>query len=192
MREQIMTERNLNSLNTSCYSCKGFDHLIKDCPLFHYKFKSHHPCLTDQIQKSRKTLYRRNFKTGNALCLLSITKAKTEKFRSISKNRKSMNLDEFDEEEKNNHNNLDQYEFVSSNDSHLLNSIENNQILSRNNESNEVINSQYTDKSQILNSNDYKIKQYYNPVINSQNENERMEAIIAMENNRSIEVIVFI
>ena len=157
MREQIMTEKNLNSLNTSCYSCKSFDHLIKDCPLFHYKFKAHHPCLIDQIQKSRKKIYRRNVKTGNTLCLLSITKAKTEKFRSISKNRKSMNLDEFDEEEKNNYNNLNQYEFLSSNDSHHLKSIENKQIFSRNNESNEVINSLYTDKSQILNSNDYNI-----------------------------------
>ena len=183
MREQIMTEKNLNSLNTSCYSCKSFDHLIKDCPLFHYKFKSQHPCLIDQIQKSRKKFYRRNVKTGNTLGLLAIIKAKNEKFRSISKDRKSMNLDEFDEEEKNHYNNLDQYEFVSLNDSHHLKSIENNQILSRNNESNEFINNQYTNKSQIIDSNYYNIKQYQNPVINSQNENERLEAIIAMENN---------
>lgn len=180
MREQIMTEKNLNSLNTSCYLCKSFDHLIKDCPLFHYKFKSHHPCLMDQIQKSRKTLFRRNAKTGNALHLISITKAKTEKFRTISKDRNIFNLDEFDEEEKNNYNNLNQYEFVSSS---YLKSIENNQILSRNSESNEVINSKNTDKSQIIYSTAYNNKQYYNPVINSQNENERMEAILAMENN---------
>ena len=104
--------------------------------MFHYKFKSQHPCLIDQIQKSRKKFYRRNVKTGNTLGLLAIIKAKNEKFRSISKDRKSMNLDEFDEEEKNHYNNLDQYEFVSLNDSHHLKSIENNQILSRNNESN--------------------------------------------------------
>jgi len=107
MRDQILVDNNFNSLNTSCYNCKSFDHLIKDCPLFHFSFHSKNKCLINSIQNSRKQFKRKNLKKPNSLKNLTINLLNTHKLRKNSEVQKIYNLstvskglDEFTVEEK--------------------------------------------------------------------------------------------
>lgn len=80
IRDQISTEKNFNSINASCYSCKAFDHLIKDCPLFHFIPKFQKPILKT-LENSRKKFERKRMKTPNPKKLISPLQIVSQKFR---------------------------------------------------------------------------------------------------------------
>lgn len=70
IKDQILIDQNFNSINTSCFSCKQFDHLIKDCPLLHYshiqKQRSIRFILLDNNLNSRENFIRKPLKSINS------------------------------------------------------------------------------------------------------------------------------
>ena len=91
IRDQIVLERNFNSINTSCYSCKSLDHLIKDCPLFHYSRFSRHMIKSHfNIQHTKRTtMKRRKLKSHHALLHKNTIQSKTAHFVDIEEFRDS-------------------------------------------------------------------------------------------------------
>ena len=86
IRDQLTIDSNFNSINTSCYSCNSFEHLMKDCPLFHFsrtfqmnKIKAH------SQQLSRIACKRKGKKSNNARKSIEVIQKKTEEFQDFDK-----------------------------------------------------------------------------------------------------------
>lgn len=86
IKDQLTIDSNFNSINTSCYSCNSFEHLMKDCPLFHFskifqmnKIKAH------SQQLSRMVCKRKGKKTNNARKYLEVIQKNTENFQDFDK-----------------------------------------------------------------------------------------------------------
>lgn len=84
MRDQMILDKNFNSINMSCYSCKQFDHLIMNCPLLHYGPSEFHikRLQYDPGRPKRRKFRRRKGKSLNSLLNNAKLVAKAKDFHN--------------------------------------------------------------------------------------------------------------